>query len=136
MYTERNVIRFIRPIAFCVLLLFGAIPAATLACHWACAAPATEHAHHRATHEHGADAPSFLVTPSDAPSVASAEQDCDHAATEITAAATTHVKLVARAATLTAGFAFATRAGVGIAAVAYGAHSPPGSRPPLLSLRI
>src|SRR5688500_17677913 len=46
MYTQNTVRNFLRPVAFCALLLIGGVPAAALACEVACAAPTGHPAHH------------------------------------------------------------------------------------------
>lgn len=134
MYTDRKVIRFLQPVAVCVVLVLGALPGVTLVCQWACtgaAGAATEHATHH--QHHSTEAPD---TSSDQASVIGAEHSCDHVGTAVTAVTTVTVKVASPVAVDASQLQHEVSPLRAVVTANRGAHSPPGARSAPLPLRI
>jgi hypothetical protein len=134
MYTCWQVNQFLRPVAACILLLFGSLPAATLACQWACV-PDVRKAHHHGTHQ-TTDASDPSATRTDGPSLASSGVRCDHAGIEVAGVTSTGLKLYVPVAVGVEDIGFAVDTQVVVPALRYATHSPPGGRSGPLALRI
>jgi hypothetical protein len=136
MYTHEKVSGLLRPIAFCVLLVLGAAPAATLACQWACAPQSGQAHRHDGHHQDSSEAVHASQTTVDTAAVRSSESACDHRAVLAPALTSASVKVFAPLATLTADFEPSNIYHVVVSAGAYVTDSPPGARSRPLSLRI
>jgi hypothetical protein len=134
MYTCRQVHQFLRPVAACILLLFGSLPAATFACQWACVADIRQ-AHHHGTH-HTTDASDPSATRTHGPTVASSDVRCDHGGIEVHGVTSTGLKLYAPVAVGVEGIGFAVQAQMAVLRLGSATHSPPGGRSRPLALRI
>ena len=127
--------RFPQPIAACVLLIIGVLPATTLVCQWACAPQPAGRAYHEA-HHHGALGVQ-TTTDGTGPLLTSTEQRCDHTTTDFIAISPTLVQLGAPASTAVSTlFGAALLPGFMEAGAVITAPSPPGSPPLPFSLRI
>ena len=136
MYTHDSVRVFLRPIAFCVLLVLGVGPAATLACDWACAAPAGQAHDHAGSHEQSPEGLQASIATADTPSLGSFASTCEHAVAVAPAVTETGLKVFAPVAipVLTLVSPQVDRGHVTL--VAYAIGSSPGVRSGPLSLRI
>ena len=136
MYTDRKVIRLIQPVAICVVLVLGALPGVTAACHWACG-DVGESGHHHATHnEHSTAAPDPATGSPEATSVVASEQACEHAKISVNAVMTAGLKTFAPAAIDVSEREFVASSQVIVVAADRGTYSPPGARSVPLPLRI
>jgi len=135
MYTGVSVRRFLQPVAACVLLLIGGLPATTLACQWACVPLPAGHAHHHeADHQVGAGI--SITTDGAGASLTATEQRCDHAKADSVAISPTLVNFGAPVATAVStlfGGLLPISLGAGVVITA---PSPPGTPPQPFSLRI
>ena len=125
--------RLLRPIAFSVITLFGGLPAAQLACQWACGTPVVaESASHHGNH-HQSDAPESDPIPAGA-GLTAASLPCAHVGSPLTAVSSLQPKVVPPGAVQNRIDAIASaepRTGILVIQATY---SPPGIRlaaPPL-----
>ena len=136
MYTRKNVKVYLRSIAVCALLLFGAGPAATLACELACS-DASGHAHHQSSqHKHSSEAVHSSHTAGETPSITSSSTKCDHAIAVAPAVTSIAVKVFAPVAVQAITLASPDSARVGVTPFGYAIGGPPGVRSGPISLRI
>lgn len=77
-YTRTQVRTFLRPVAFCVVLLFGVGPAATLACELACSSPSGHGHHDAATHQHSSAVEDSASSTVDSPLLSTRPSNCNH----------------------------------------------------------
>jgi len=137
MYTGRSVRSFIRPLGLCVVLLFGALPAVTVACQWVCDAPegpATS-AHHHGGHAQAG--PSASSSTLDGPAARAGHPSCDHSVLIDPGVTSQGFKILAASATPVEETAFpAALASMHVSAATFASPSPPGARSAPLALRI
>ena len=140
MYTGRSVRSFIRPLGLCVVLVFGALPAMTLACQWACDAPdgAATLAHHHGGHtEMAGPVDSSSSTTASGPTVRAGHPSCDHSVLIDPGVTSQSFKIVAASAVAVEETAFpALLARMHVSAAPFASSSPPGARSAPLALRI
>ena len=135
-YTRGRVRTLLRPLTFCVILLFGVVPAATLACEFACSAPGG-HAHHPSNHhEHTSQAAEASHATGETPLVSPFAPACDHAIAVAPAVTSMAVKMLAPAATQALTFVSPDSARSDIRPLVYALGGPPGLRSGPISLRI
>lgn len=135
-YTGRTVSRFVQPVAQCLFVALGALPAASLACQLLCA-PSAGHAHHPATQDHSAAAHEAVIPSPDTPAIGSPSQGCDHtgvAAVAVVSDGTNKLPppVVVAVSRIALGGSDHTTSVIALAA----SHSPPGAPSGLLALRI
>jgi hypothetical protein len=136
MYTRKSVKVYLRPIAVCALLLFGAGPAATLACELTCS-DASGHAHHQPSqHKHSSEAVHASHATGETPLVTSFATKCDHALAVAPAVTSIAVKVFAPVAVQAVTFASPDSARAAVTAFGYAVGGPPGVRSGPISLRI
>lgn len=136
MYTHEIVQVYLRPATVCILLLFGAGPAVTLACALACS-DASGHAHHQPSqHNHSSEAVLASHTVGETPVVTSPATTCDHAIAVAPAVTSTAVKVFAPVAVQAVTFASPDSARAAVTAFGYAIGEPPGLRSGPISLRI
>ena len=136
MYTCEKVGAFLKPVAICVLLLFGTAPMAALACQWACTPQADHTHHHSGHHEDSAEATPAPSTGVDMVLLRSSESTCDHTAGVAPALTSAIVKMLDPA---TVPAAVIERPDFARAEVRLASHrtgSPPGAQTRPLALRI
>ena len=140
MYTQATVRIFLRPVAFCALLLVGAAPAATLACELACAAPTGHHGHHdtgqSSHHDHSGAAGHDSAAAAGSASVVSLAADCDHVITAAPLITSAAVKIFAPVAAAAEVFVLSAEYRADVIRVRDVAGGPPGTRSGSLPLRI
>lgn len=135
-YTRGRVRTLLRPLTFCVILLFGVGPAATLACELACSAP-SGHAHHQSNHhEHTSQGAEVSHATGEKPVVSPFAPACDHAIAVAPAVTSMAVKMLAPAATQALIFVSPDSARSDIRPFGYAIGGPPGLRSGPISLRI
>lgn len=132
-YTGRKVGR-VQPVALCLLLALGALPAASLACQLVCA-QAASHAQHHGTHNHSTVAAHSTLPTPDGPAFSSQHPRCDHSAAVVAAVTPVGIKMPTPGAILVSGISSVPRS-VTTAVTAVATHSPPGSRLVPLALRL
>ena len=136
MYTRKSVKVYLRPIAVCALLLFGAGPAVTLACELTCS-DASGHAHHQPSqHKHSSEAVHPSHATGETPLVSPVAPACDHAIAVAPALTSMAVKMLAPAATQALTFVSPDSARSDIRPFGYAIGGPPGLRSGPISLRI
>lgn len=135
-YTHLTVRIFLRPVAFCVVLLFGAGPAATIACELACSSPSGHGEHGAAAHHSPAAEEDGAPGTGEFPWLTSHASDCDHDVIGSPALTAPAVKVSAPAALNVLDAAVADIHYTETCAVASSTASPPGPRPGPLPLRI
>ena len=136
MYTHEKVSVFLKPVTFCVLLLLGAAPTATLVCHWVCD-PRTDQTHrHASHHEHSGTAVQGTHVTIDTAAVRSSESVCDHRAALAPALTSAIIKVFALATMPAAVLHFSDSDHADVFSASYMTASPPGARSRPLSLRI
>ena len=136
MYTHKKVGLLLRPVAFCVLLLLGAAPTATLVCQWVCN-PHTGQTHrHASHHEHPGTAVQGTHITIDTASVRSSESACDHRVALAPALTSPIIKVFALATMPAAVLHFSDSDHADVFSASYMTASPPGARSRPLSLRI
>lgn len=133
MYTDSIVTWFLKPVALCVLLLFWAVPAAQLACGWACAPQSAQPDSHQGHHSHSTQAVQAATADS---AVRSSESPCDHSRAVVPALTSASVKVFAPVAVDVATVQYPDHRHADVVAVACATPSPPGARPGPRSLRI
>ena len=136
MYTRESVKVYLRPATVCILLLFGAGPAVTLACELACS-DASGHAHHQPSHHnHSSEAVHASHTAGETPSITSFATKCDHAIAVAPAVTSMPVKVFAPVAVQTFTLASPASAHAGVTPFGHAIGGPPGVRSGPISLRI
>ena len=135
MYTAGEMRRVLRPLALCVVLMSGALPAAALACQWACATQGAEvgQVGHQGHAGHALQASPDRV---DASTVQSRTAPCDHVSAADAAITSGTLNLIAFAVDSSTYVVAPAPAGPRAAALASGTHSPPGTRTAPLPLRV
>jgi hypothetical protein len=140
MYTRRSVRSFIRPLGLCVVLVFGALPAVTLACQWACEAPdgpATLAHYHGGHTEMAGPVDSSSSTTANGPTVRAGHPSCDHSILIDPGVTSAGFKVRAPSAIVVEETAFrAALARTHVVAAPFASPSPPGARSAPLALRI
>jgi len=136
MYTDASVRRVLQPVAACVLLSSGALPATTLACQWACAPQLAGQAHHPEAHHHVSASGIPVASDGTGASLTSTKQRCDHATADFIAISPALAHLGAPAATAISTLYGGLLPASMEAGVVITTHSPPGSPPRPFSLRI
>jgi hypothetical protein len=129
MYTGGKVNRVLQPVALCVVLVFGSLPAATLACQWACG-PDLAVAHHHTGH-HGGHVTYPSTLPTDGFSIASSTPLCDHSDSRIAAVISAVLKMYAPVAVDVEAPGSAAHAQSAASTIVYAPHSPGGRSAPL-----
>ena len=98
-YTAAPMVRLIRPVATCVLLVMAALPGVTVACQWACvrgvAGQTEEHAGH---HQHHGEASAADMATSGTTLLTSSDQACEHPGDSVTAITVAAMKVLIPAA--------------------------------------
>ena len=127
---------FLKPVAFCLLLLVGAAPAAGLACQWMCTPPAGPAHRHTAHHEHSREAVHAADVAIDTTSVLSSASVCDHGTAISPGLTSATVNVFAPATTPAAALRSFAFLDAQVVPVSYTTGSPPGPRSAPLALRI
>lgn len=135
MYTAGKMRRVVRPLALCVLLMSGTLPAAALACQWACATQDVQAG--QVGHQgHAGHALQASQNRADISTVQSSTAPCDHVSAADPAIASGTLSLIAIAAGSSTNVVAPAFASPRAAVVASGTHSPPGARTAPLPLRV
>lgn len=135
-YTRESVGTLIRPLAVCVVLLFGAGPVATLACELACSTP-NGHADHQASHhDHDSQGVHASDSTGETPSLRPPTSTCDHAIAVAPAVTSIAMKVFAPAAIPALKLAAPERGPADPMPVRHLSGGPPGPRSGPVSLRI
>ena len=136
MYTPGRVRALMRPLTVCLLLLFGAGPAATLACELACST-SSGHADHQASHHsHASQGVHASDSTGEAPTLNLTTSTCDHVIAVAPAVPSIAMKVLAPVAMPALKLAAPECVAADVMPVRYASGSPPGARSAPVSLRI
>ena len=140
MYTHNRVRTFLRPVAFCALLVIGGVPTAALVCELACTAP-TGHPGHQDSgrgshHDHSSAFAHESTAAAAAASIVSPPAICNHDITGAPVRTSTTITLLAPVGIAVATFGSTAERRPDMNTVRDVAGGPPGARCAPLSLRI